>query len=107
MTTILQHLLFSPFDTEALVRDGGLLIICLAVFAQTGLFFAFFVPSGVFLLLVVCLSLQASWIMTLLPRVFARCLRPSLVVWQAIGLDGRPALHYIAKKDTRFLNSAI
>ena len=39
MTTILQHLLFSPFDTEALVRDGGLLIICLAVFAQTGLFF--------------------------------------------------------------------
>jgi membrane-associated protein len=49
MPTILSIILFSGFNTETIVRDGGLLIICLAVFAQTGLFFCFFVPSGVFL----------------------------------------------------------
>jgi membrane-associated protein len=42
-------MLFSLFDAETMIRYGGLLIICLAVFAQTGLFFCFFVPSGVFL----------------------------------------------------------
>ncbi|CAN5513473.1 VTT domain-containing protein [soil metagenome] len=49
MMHITCNLLFSAFDTEALVSNGGLLIICLAVFAQTGLLFCFFVPSGVFL----------------------------------------------------------
>ena len=41
--------MLSVFDTEALIRYGGLLIIFLAVYAQTGLFFCFFLPSGVFL----------------------------------------------------------
>lgn len=40
--------LLSVFDAEALIRGGGLLLICLTVYAQTGLFFCFFVPSGVF-----------------------------------------------------------
>ena len=48
MTTI-SIILFSVFDAETMIRNGGLLIICFAVFAQTGLFFCFFVPSGVFL----------------------------------------------------------
>ena len=34
------------FDSEAIIRYGGLLILCLSVFCQTGLFFCFFVPSG-------------------------------------------------------------
>ena len=34
------------FDAEALIRNGGLLLVFLFVFAQTGLFFCFFLPSG-------------------------------------------------------------
>ncbi|QEC69129.1 DedA family protein [Panacibacter ginsenosidivorans] len=49
MIPIVSTILFSFFDAETMVRGGGLLIICLAVFAQTGLFFCFFVPSGIFL----------------------------------------------------------
>ncbi len=37
------------FDPETMIRYGGLLIIFLAVYAQTGLFFCFFVPGGAFL----------------------------------------------------------
>ena len=41
--------LLSVFNAEAMIQYGGLLIIFLAVYAQTGLFFCFFVPSGAFL----------------------------------------------------------
>ena len=34
------------FDSESLIRYGGLFILFLAVFCQTGLFFCFFIPSG-------------------------------------------------------------
>lgn len=34
------------FDSDSLIRYGGLLILFLSVFCQTGLFFCFFVPSG-------------------------------------------------------------
>jgi membrane-associated protein len=50
MITPISIILCSGFNAETMIRDGGLLIICLAVFAQTGLFFCFFVPSGIFLL---------------------------------------------------------
>lgn len=40
------HNIFSIFDTESLIRYGGLLIIFLVVFGSTGLFFCFFLPSG-------------------------------------------------------------
>ena len=43
------HLL-SVFNAEALIRTGGLLLICFTVYAQTGLFFCFFIPSGAFML---------------------------------------------------------
>ena len=49
MITPLSIILFSGANIEAIIRGGGLLIICLVVFAQTGLFFCFFVPSGMFL----------------------------------------------------------
>ncbi len=41
--------LLATFDANARIQYGGLLIILLAVYAQTGLFFCFFLPSGVFL----------------------------------------------------------
>ncbi len=37
------------FDAESLIRYGGLLILFLVAFCQVGLFFCFFIPSGVFL----------------------------------------------------------
>jgi len=36
----------SVFDIESLIRYGGLLVVFLAVYGQTGLFFCFFFPSG-------------------------------------------------------------
>ena len=33
-------------DAESLIRYGGLLLLFLAVFCQTGFFFCFFIPSG-------------------------------------------------------------
>ena len=47
MITAFQIILLSGFNAETIVSEGGLLIICLAVFAQAGLFFCFFVPSGI------------------------------------------------------------
>jgi membrane-associated protein len=38
--------LLKIFTTEMLVRNGGLLLVFLFVFGQTGLFFCFFLPSG-------------------------------------------------------------
>src|SRR6478735_6782708 len=34
------------WDSESLIRFGGLLLLFLAVFCQTGLFFCFFIPGG-------------------------------------------------------------
>src|SRR5215213_790690 len=34
------------FNSESLLQYGGLLVVVLAVFCQTGLFFCFFLPSG-------------------------------------------------------------
>ena len=45
---ILQSLLII-FDPESLISHGGLLIVFLLVYASTGLFFCFFIPSGAIL----------------------------------------------------------
>lgn len=37
------------FDIEALIQYGGLAMILLAIYVQTGLVFCFFIPSGAFL----------------------------------------------------------
>ncbi len=42
---ILNYILLF-LDGESIVRYGGLLIVCLVVYANTGLFFCFFLPSG-------------------------------------------------------------
>ena len=34
------------FNPEALIQYGGLLLVFLAIYGQTGLFFCFFLPSG-------------------------------------------------------------
>ncbi len=36
----------SVFNVEDLIRYGGLLMVCLVVYGNTGLFFCFFLPSG-------------------------------------------------------------
>lgn len=48
MMPILQDFasFLSIFDVESLIKYGGLLIVFIAVYAQTGLFFCFFLPSG-------------------------------------------------------------
>jgi membrane-associated protein len=38
--------LLNIFDPESLIRNGGLLLAAFIVFAQTGLFFCFFLPAG-------------------------------------------------------------
>lgn len=43
--TVLNDFL-SIFDVEALIRYGGLLMMCLLVYGSTGLFFCFFIPIG-------------------------------------------------------------
>ena len=45
---ILQSLLII-FDPESLISQGGLLIVFLLVYASTGLFFCFFIPTGAIL----------------------------------------------------------
>jgi len=45
---ILQSLL-RIFDPESLLNQGGLLIVFLLVYASTGLFFCFFIPTGAIL----------------------------------------------------------
>ena len=41
--------LHEMFDAEALIQFGGLVVVLLAIYAQTGLFFCFFIPSGAFI----------------------------------------------------------
>lgn len=38
--------LLSIIDIEALIRYGGLLIMCIVIYASHGLFFCFFLPTG-------------------------------------------------------------
>jgi membrane-associated protein len=45
---VLQSLL-NIFDPESLIDHGGLLIVFLLVYANTGLFFCFFIPAGAIL----------------------------------------------------------
>ena len=44
----MKHLLFI-FDAESWIRYGGLLLVFIMVYGQSGLFFCFFLPSGAFM----------------------------------------------------------
>jgi membrane-associated protein len=102
------HLLFifnnylSIFDIEALIRYGGLLLICLVVFANTGLFFCFFIPSGAVLFAAGIFAATGQ----LADNLFIIC---SLLVLSSVtgnlagywfGRRAGPALY--RKKDSRF-----
>jgi len=43
---IISIAILSIFDIEALIRNGGMIIVWLVVYASTGLFFCFFLPVG-------------------------------------------------------------
>lgn len=49
MIAIIIGNFLAGINVETMIGKGGLLIIFLAVYAQTGLFFSFFLPSGIFL----------------------------------------------------------
>ncbi|GGC14223.1 cytochrome o ubiquinol oxidase [Parapedobacter defluvii] len=49
------------FDAEALIQFGGLLLILLAIYAQTGLIFFFFLPSGALLFMAGVLIASGSF----------------------------------------------
>lgn len=49
------------FDAEALIQVGGLLVVLLAIYGQTGLFFCFFLPSGVLLFMAGVLIANGSF----------------------------------------------
>lgn len=46
---MLLNTLLTVFDTESLIRYGGLPLICLIVYVSNALFVLFFVPTGAFL----------------------------------------------------------
>lgn len=48
--------ILSIFDIEGLIRNGGMIIVWLVVYASTGLFFCFFLPVGAVLFVTGVLS---------------------------------------------------
>lgn len=48
-------------NAESWISYGGLLIVCLSVFGQTGLFFCFFLPSGGFMFTAGVLAASGSF----------------------------------------------
>src|SRR5580704_8023849 len=45
MIDFLRHILASLYDVRGLVEWGGTLLVCVIVFAETGLFVGFFLPG--------------------------------------------------------------
>ncbi len=95
-------ILLSAFDAEQLVQYGGLLLIMLAVYAQTGLFFCFFLPSGIFLftggVLVASGQLQHS-VFTLCAGTVAAAVAGCITGYW-FGRKTRPLMY--KRKDSRF-----
>ncbi len=94
--------ILSIFDVEALIRYGGLLLICLVVYGNTGLFFCFFLPSGAVLFAAGVFVATGE----LLTNVFLIC---SLLILSSVlgnitgywfGKQAGPSLY--RRKDSRF-----
>jgi membrane-associated protein len=96
------NMLLTFFDAETMIRSGGLLIICLAVFVQTGLFFTFFIPSGTFLfaggMLVATGTLDHDLLTICFSTVFTSVAGCSAGYW--FGWKSGPLLY--KKQDTKF-----
>ena len=95
-------MILSIFDIEALIRYGGLLLVCLMVYGSTGLFFCFFIPTGALLFTAGILAAAGG----LEYDIYSIC---SLLVLAAVlgnltgywfGWKAGPLLY--RKKDTRF-----
>lgn len=90
------------FDTESLINYGGLLIVILSVYGQTGLFFCFFLPSGGFMftagVLIATGRFDYSLVTVCLLLVLAAVAGNATGYW-----FGRKTAHLIQnRKDSRF-----
>ena len=89
-------------DTAALIRYGGLLIIFLAVYGTTGLFFCFFIPTGAFLFTAGVLTatgdLEYPLVTVCLLLILASVL--GNITGYAVGWKAGPLLY--DRKDSRF-----
>ncbi len=94
--------LLSAFNPEAMIKYGGLLIMFLAVYAQTGLFFCFFIPSGAFMftggVLIATSSLHYDLVTVCSTLIAASVLGCFTGYW--FGRKTGPLLY--KRKDTRF-----
>src|SRR5690606_16918889 len=90
------------FDAESIIQFGGLLIILLAIYAQTGLFFCFFFPSGALLFMAGVLIASGSFehsFFTLCAMGIMACLLGNITGY-AIGYKAGPLLY--RKPDSGF-----
>ncbi len=90
------------FDAEALIQFGGLLLILLAIYGQTGLFFCFFLPSGTLLFMagvLIANGLFAHSFFTLCSLGIAASLLGNITGY-LIGYKTGPLLYHRA--DSRF-----
>ncbi len=89
-------------DAEALLRMGGILLVCLLVFASIGMFFCFFLPIGGVLFTVGILTatgtLQYSISTVCCLLIFSSFLG-SLVGY---GIGRSTGSYFYARKDSRF-----
>ena len=94
------------FNPETMIQYGGLFIILLAVYAQTGLFFCFFIPSGVFLftggVFVATGHLQHSLVTVCISSVLASVAGCLTAYW--FGRKTGPLLY--KRKDSKFFRQA-
>ena len=90
------------FDSESLIRYGGLFLVLLSVFCQTGLFFCFFIPSGGLLftagVFIATGNLPGNIFVVCGLLVIAACLGNITGYW--FGLKAGPVLY--KRKESRF-----
>ena len=90
------------FDSESLIRYGGLLLLVLSVFCQTGLFFCFFIPSGGLLftagVFIATGDLPENIFIVCSLLIIAACLGNITGYW--FGLKAGPILY--RRKESRF-----
>jgi len=90
------------FDSESLIRYGGLFLVLLSVFCQTGLFFCFFIPSGGLLftagVFIATGNLPGNIFVVCSLLIIAACLGNITGYW--FGLKAGPVLY--KRKESRF-----
>jgi len=90
------------FDSESLIRYGGLFLVLLSVFCQTGLFFCFFIPSGGLLftagVFIATGNLPGNIFVVCGLLIIAACLGNITGYW--FGLKAGPVLY--KRKESRF-----